>query len=124
MKYNNQVAAISDFVRTLGGGIGISLVTTFLARQVQVQQYNLSAHATRFDSGFRSLVSHAVDSMIHHGSGPVLARQQAYTQVMRTVQAQATTLAFTNTFWLMAIIVFCLAPLPLLLSKPKLGPSA
>ncbi len=46
---NNQVSGLSNFARNLGGSIGTSLLTTFLARQNQIHQVNFAAHTTRGD---------------------------------------------------------------------------
>ena len=61
---NNQVAGLSNFARNMGGSIGTSLLTTFLARQNQTQQVNfrgayepgepkLCANAKRLNREFR-----------------------------------------------------------------------
>ena len=44
---NNQVSGLSNFARNLGGRIGMSLLTTFLARQSPFHQVNFAAHAGR-----------------------------------------------------------------------------
>lgn len=119
MTKNNQISAISNFSRQLGGSVGISLLTTFLARQQQIHQTTLAAHATNYAGPFRELVFGIASAMSRHGSGPVLAMKQAYASVMGMVQVQATALAFVNAFWVVAIIVTCLVPLPFLLKKPK-----
>ena len=49
---NNQVSGLSNFARNLGGSIGTSLLTTFLARQNQVHQVNLAAHTSHGDPNF------------------------------------------------------------------------
>ena len=47
---NNQVSGLSNFARNLGGSIGTSLLTTFLARQNQIHQVNFAAHTGRGDA--------------------------------------------------------------------------
>ncbi len=47
--------------------------------------------------------------------------QKALAVAYRTVQAQASTLSFENSFWVMAIVVACLSPLPFLMRRPKPG---
>jgi len=59
--------------------------------------------------------------MAKSGSGPVLAMQQAYNQVMGVVQQQAALLSYINAFWVVSVIVACLVPLPFLLKQPKPG---
>ena len=118
---SNQVSGISNFIRNLGGSIGISMLTTFLARQSQVHQTNLVAHATAANPQFNSMLNGSAANMAKSGSGPTLALHQAYNQVMGVIQQQATLLSYVNAFWVVSIIVACLVPLPFLLKKPKPG---
>jgi len=118
---SNQVSGISNFIRNLGGSIGISMLTTFLARQNQVHQTNLVAHATAANPQFNNLLNGSAASMAKSGSGPALALQQAYNQVMGVIQQQAALLSYVNAFWVVSVIVACLVPLPFLLKKPKPG---
>jgi DHA2 family multidrug resistance protein len=39
----------------------------------------------------------------------------------QTVQSQAGALSFVNAFWLMSIVVACLAPLPFIMRRPPRG---
>ncbi len=121
LEKNNQVSGISNFIRNLGGSVGISMLTTFLARQSQVHQTDLVAHATSSNPQFMSFLNGSAASMAHSGSGPVLALQQAYRQMMGLIEQQAALLAYVNAFWMVAIIVACLVPLPFFLKKPKPG---
>jgi DHA2 family multidrug resistance protein len=116
---SNQVSGISNFVRNLGGSVGISMLTTFLARQSQVHQTNLVAHAT--NPRFSNMLNGSAATMAKSGSGPVVALQQAYNQVMGVIQQQAALLSWVNAFWVVSVIVACLVPLPFLLKKPKPG---
>ena len=118
---NNQVSGISNFIRNLGGSVGISGLTTFLARQSQVYQTNLVAHATAANPQLQNMLNGSQASNMHAGSGPVLALQQAYGQVMGVIEQQASLLSYVNAFWVVSLIVACLVPLPFLLKKPKHG---
>jgi MFS transporter, DHA2 family, multidrug resistance protein len=118
---NNQVSGISNFMRQLGGSVGISMLTTFLARQSQVHQTNLIAHTTTANPQFNSMLNGSAANMAKSGSGPVLAMQQAYNQIMGVVQQQAALLSYISAFWAVSVIVACLIPLPFLLKKPKPG---
>jgi len=118
---SNQVSGISNFIRNLGGSIGISMLTTFLARQSQMHQTTLVAHATATNPRFMQMLQGSVAHMEKSGSGPALALQQAYNQMMSLIQQQAALLSYVNAFWVAAVIVACLVPLPFLLKKPKPG---
>jgi DHA2 family multidrug resistance protein len=114
---NNQVSGISNFVRNLGGSVGISMLTTFLARQNQVHQTALVANATAANPQFRAMMS----SGGGNGSGAGSATQHAYGQVMGLIQQQAAVLSYVNAFWVVSVVVACLIPLPFLLKRPRAG---
>ena len=54
---NNQVSGISNFVRNLGGAIGVSFLVSFLTRQRQINRANMASHLHHgnffFDRYFR-----------------------------------------------------------------------
>jgi DHA2 family multidrug resistance protein len=118
---NNQISGISNFIRNLGGSVGISMLTTFLARQSQVHQTNLIAHATAANPQLQNMLNGSAASMAQAGSGPALALQQAYGRVMGIIEQQASLLSYVNAFAVVSLIVACLVPLPFLLKKPKQG---
>ena len=118
---SNQVSGISNFIRNLGGSVGISMLTTFLARQSQIHQTNLVAHATSANPPFNQLMQGSAANMAKSGSGPVTAMHQAYSQIMGLIQQQAALLSYVNAFWWASLIVACLIPLPFLLKKPRPG---
>lgn len=97
------------------------MLTTFLARQSQVHQTNLVAQATAANPQFNSMLNGSAATMAKSGSGPVLAMQPAYNQVMGVIQQQAALLSYVNAFWVVSIIVACLVPPPFLLNKPRPG---
>src|SRR3569833_1484408 len=96
MTKNTQISGFSNFIRNLGGSVCISLLTTFLARQSQMHQNNMTWHTTPFDPAYRNMVNGFAAMMRANGSGPALAMQQAYSQVAGLIQQQAMTLAYKN----------------------------
>ena len=112
---NNQVSGISNFVRNLGGSVGISMLTTFIARQSQVHQSNLVANATSANPQFRAMMNGA------GGSGTNSAMQHSYNQIMGLIQQQATLLSYVNAFWIVSVLVACLIPLPFIMRRPRVG---
>lgn len=108
---NNQVSGISNFSRNLGGAIGVSILTTFIARHQQISRSDLTSNLNQgnvfFKNYFAALTSQA------HGVTPALARLD------QLVRQQANTLAFVNAFWVMGVAVACLVPLPFLMKRPS-----
>ena len=118
---NNQVSGMSNFARNLGGGIGTSLLGVFLARQNQMHQVTFAAHTSHGDPNFEQWLAGLKGAFIAQGYDVVTAAQKALALAYSTVQAQATALSFKNSFWIMAIIVACLSPLPFIMRRPKPG---
>jgi len=118
---NNQVSGLSNFARNLGGSIGTSLLSTFLARQNQVHQVNFAAHTSHGDPNFERWIGGMKALFISQGYDAVTATHKALALAYGTVQAQASTMSFENSFWIMALVVACLVPLPMLMRRPKPG---
>ena len=115
---NNQVSGMSNFARNMGGAIGTSLLSTFLARQNQTHQRNFANHTTHASTNFEQFVSGLKSLFISQGFDAVTAGKKALAMAYQTVQAQSSALSFENTFWVMSAIVFCLVPLPFIMRRP------
>ncbi len=116
---NNQVSGMSSFARNLGGSIGTSLLATFLTRQNQMHQVALVAHATHSNMNFEHFLSGLKAMFISQGYDAATATTKAMAMAYQTVQLQANTLSFVNSFYVMSIIVVCLAPLPFVMRRPQ-----
>jgi MFS transporter, DHA2 family, multidrug resistance protein len=117
---NNQVSGMASFARNLGGSIGTSLLGTFLTRQNQTHQQALVAHATHSSMNFEHFLRGLKAMFISQGYDAATATSKALAMAYRTVQLQAGTLSFENSFYVMSLIVLCLAPLPFVMRRPKL----
>ena len=118
---NNQVSGMSNFARNIGGAIGTSLLTTFLARQNQTHQRNFATHTNHANSNFQQMLDGFRSVFMSQGFDPATATTKALAQAYRVVQAQASALSFESSFWIMSAIVFCLVPLPFIMRRPKAG---
>jgi MFS transporter, DHA2 family, multidrug resistance protein len=79
------------------------MVTTLIARRAQVHQLYLAAHTT---AGRPIFVDAAKDLAAHLavvGLDATRAASQAYARLYRVLIGQATTLAYIDTFWVLAI---------------------
>jgi DHA2 family multidrug resistance protein len=115
---NNQVSGMSTFARNIGGSIGTSLLGTFLARQNQTHQLSLVAHATQGNLNFEQMLNAFKAMFISQGFDAATAATKALAMAYRTIQVQASTLSFVNSFWIMSLIVGCVAPLPFIMRRP------
>jgi DHA2 family multidrug resistance protein len=118
---NNQVSGISNFARNLGGSVGTSLLSTFLVRQNQMHQRNLAAHTSPGDPNFGQWLAGLKGVFLAQGYDAATAAQKALALAYGTLQAQANALSFKNSFWMMAILIACLSPLPFIMRRPKQG---
>jgi DHA2 family multidrug resistance protein len=115
----NQVSGISNFLRNLGGGIGVSLLNNFIARQDQIHRNTLTAHTNHANPFFERQLQGMTQSFIAAGSGPVEASHRALAQVSAQVDLQSNVLSFANSFWILGFLVLFLVPLPFLMRRPS-----
>jgi DHA2 family multidrug resistance protein len=101
---NNQVSGMNAFIRNIGGSIGIAVISTFLTRLAQVHQNYMVAHAHPGNPAYDAMMK----------GGPT---REAYARVARTIQAQATNLAYVDIVSIMAIVITCLIPLVFLMRR-------
>jgi DHA2 family multidrug resistance protein len=105
----NQVSALINLFRNLGGSVGISALSTLLARRGQAHQTYLSAHSN--SAAFDSALGTAKAMLVRAGSSIPDAALQANGQLYRTLGQQAIALAYVDAIRIFA--VGCLVALPL-----------
>jgi len=112
LEKSNNVAGLVNFMRNIGSSVGTSMVTTILARRAQFHQSVLSYHATNYDPAFRNQLNGLSRQLVHAGASVPDARVQAYGRIYQSLLVQAQTLAYIDTFMVLAIaagIMFLLA---------------
>jgi MFS transporter, DHA2 family, multidrug resistance protein len=110
-----------NLARNIGGSVGISVVTTLLARRTQFHQVRLSENLSAANPQFQSALHGITSTFSGGGSGPGTALQQAYALMQANVIRQATMLAYIDNFWLLGVVIFCLIPCVFLIRKAKPG---
>jgi DHA2 family multidrug resistance protein len=100
---SNDISGLVSFMRNIGSSIGTSMVTTLLARHAQFHQVHLVAHTEPAEPAFTRMVAELTARLTASGVEVTQASQQAYGLVYRSVIAQATTLAYVDTFRLLAV---------------------
>jgi MFS transporter, DHA2 family, multidrug resistance protein len=99
---SNSVAGILNFMRNIGSSIGTSMVTTLIARRAQVHQAYLTTHVTPGHPTFLASVNALARHLVASGMDSTLAFRQAFGRTYRATIAQATTLAYIDTFSILA----------------------
>jgi DHA2 family multidrug resistance protein len=108
---NNAVAGIVNFMRNMGSSVGTSLVTTLIARRSQFHQARLVEYARPDNPNFQNSANGLAQRFAHLGLGMNEAHNRAYAQIYQSLQAQAASLAYIDTFMVLAVgaaIMFCL----------------
>jgi DHA2 family multidrug resistance protein len=118
---SNQVSGLSNFARNIGGSIGTSLLSTFIARQNQTHQQAFASHTTHGAGNFQHLLTSLTTMFVSQGYDAVTAMKKAMAMAYQMVQAQASALSFKNSFWVMSVIVLCLTPLPFVMRRARPG---
>jgi DHA2 family multidrug resistance protein len=118
---NNQVSALTNLMRNIGGGVGISIAQTLLVRRAQHHQVHLVSHVTAYSPALRRMLGGLTQALSHHGAATAAATRRAYAIVYGMVMQQATTMAFIDILWLMSIVCALLIPLAFLMQRPKPG---
>jgi DHA2 family multidrug resistance protein len=117
-KYN-EVSGLTALMRNLGGSVGISLVTTLLARFSQKHQAMLTAHTAAGNPPFESLRNGLAGAWMHRSGAMPDAVEHAGAQIYGMAQLQARLLAYVDVIWCMVAITAILVPLPFLMRRPK-----
>jgi len=117
---NNQISSMINFVRNIGGSIGIAVIGTLVARGTQRRQNYMTAHLQPGNPRFQQMVDGLTAKLHGQGMSAADATHQAYGRIEFMMQQQASALAFTDVVALLAAMVACLIPLAFVMKKmPK-----
>jgi len=115
---NNQVSSMINFVRNIGGSVGIALVGNYVTSTTQVRQNYLSANMRDTKPNFQQAVGGISAALRSHGLGTGQALHQAYARVELMMQQQAASLAYKDAVSSLAILVALLIPLTFIMKRP------
>jgi MFS transporter, DHA2 family, multidrug resistance protein len=113
-----QATGIYNLMRNIGAGIGISLMTTFLARSTQAHQAALVTHLTPYDPRYQQWLQTARSALAARGN-PFTASAQAMALLYGVLTRQATLLAFLDNFRLISVAGIVCVPLVLLFRRSR-----
>ena len=119
----NNVAGLVNFMRNIGSSVGTSMVTTLLARRAQFQQSTLAYHTTNYVPAFRNQVQGLSARLIQAGASAPDAHAQAFGRAYRSLLVQSQTLAYVDTFMVLAVAASIMFLLSFIIRKndPKTG---
>jgi MFS transporter, DHA2 family, multidrug resistance protein len=114
---NDDVSALVNFSRNIGGSFGIALMSTLVTRRAQFHQSYLAIHVTSYDSRAAAVAAGLSSFLNRAGVGAPDSLGKAYARLYQGVQAQAFTMAYIDAFWAMAAICGCMVPLVILMKR-------
>jgi DHA2 family multidrug resistance protein len=109
---SNDAAGMINFMRNIGSSVGTSMVTTIIARRAQFHQSMLVYHVTGYDPALQSQVGGLTRQLVSSGVSAADAQGKAYGLIYQSLDAQSQTLAYLDTFMILAVgagIMFLLA---------------
>jgi len=118
---NNSVAGLINFMRNMGSSVGTSMVSTMIARRSQFHQQILVDYVREGNFNFGNTLTGLSAKLNHGGLGTHDAQAQAYARIYNAVQAQAGTLAYMDTFMVLAVISATMFVLSFILKKNDPG---
>jgi MFS transporter, DHA2 family, multidrug resistance protein len=112
-----------NVVRNLGGGIGVAIMATMLARRGQQHQSAMVSHVSVFDpetsERLRALTAHFASQ----GADAFTAQRRAVGVLYHEVTQQAQLLAVADVFWVLFLLFSAAVLLLPLLQRVHMGPS-
>ena len=116
-----NVAGIVNFMRNIGSSVGTSMVTTLIARRSQVHQEYLVQHVTRGGPPFLNESAALAGRLNASGVQAEFALRKSYGLLYQSTIAQATTLAYIDTFLVLAACSAIMFVLSFALKKNQPG---
>jgi DHA2 family multidrug resistance protein len=117
MRELGHASGLFNFLRTMGGSLGIAAVVTLLARGGQAHQARLAAHVSLYEPQVWDRYQTLVGMFVARGADPATAEQQAWAYLYEMVQRQALFLSFVDNFWRLAWIFVAVVPFVLFLGR-------
>src|SRR6266404_7746424 len=94
---NNAASGLINLSRNIGASVGISFVTTMLARRAQFHQPALASHANVFNPQFNAAVQGTAQAF--GAAGPVAAQNAAYGTLYGAILREGNMIAYLDNFW-------------------------
>jgi DHA2 family multidrug resistance protein len=122
---SNQVSALTNLMRNIGGSVGISAVTTLIAQRQQTHQLYLVRTTFQYNPRFQQLLTQLTHRLSSR-TDSTNATRQAYGRIYGVIQQQAMALAYIDAFLVMGSL--CAGAILLLFfakkAKPGQAPAA
>ena len=121
-RYIGNAAGLYNLMLNIGGGSGIALVTTFIARKTQEHQDLMVGSLSPTNPAFVHTLDAAKNALARQ-TDPVTALHQSYAMISTTLESQAHLWAFIDNFRMFSLLAFSGIPLIWLFRRVKRAPA-
>jgi DHA2 family multidrug resistance protein len=113
--------SLFSVMRNIGSSMGISFVTTWVARRSQFHQSILAAHVTPYDLPSQDFLGQVRGLLFHHGFDWSTAGHGGLGVLYGMLQQQAALISFVEVFRIMGFLFLATVPLVLLMKRATRG---
>ncbi len=106
-----------SLLRNEGGSVGTSLSQTIQERRDQFHSLRLGEWLDPFNAAARSFLGEASSRFLHESGDPVGSQQLALRSLAKLREQQASSLAYFDVFWVLAVVMVLLALVVLLMKR-------
>ncbi len=110
-----EATSMYNLLRNLGGSVGIAMTTTLLSRRAQLHQTRLVEHLSPYDPSYTIAHDKLAAVLNSQGLPPAGADGMLYRELVR----QSTTMAFTDAFLMICLLILSVIPLVFLMKWDK-----
>jgi MFS transporter, DHA2 family, multidrug resistance protein len=110
--------SLYSVMRNIGSSIGISFVTTAVARRSQFHQNVLSSHMSAANAAGQNMLAEMTRYIEQRGFDPVTSAHKAHGLMYQMLQQQASLLSYVDVFHVMGILFLAVIPLILVMRRP------
>ncbi|MDA8099580.1 MAG: MDR family MFS transporter [Nitrospiraceae bacterium] len=117
-EHMTEATSLYNLLRNLGGSVGIAFTTTILSRRAQFHQTRLVEHLSPLDPGYQ-MAREKITAMLQSKGLPAAGADGVlYRELIR----QSTTMAFTDAFLIICVLILCVLPLVFIMQRSE-GPA-
>lgn len=120
-RLNGDATALFSMFRNVFGSIGISLSSAMITERTQTHQAGLSKWATPFHQPFNALIATYERALVAMGHASAAAHDVAVGMVYQAYRRQAQVLGYSDVFFYVALVSFCVVPVCFLMTNTTAG---
>jgi DHA2 family multidrug resistance protein len=117
----SYATSLYNTMRNIGNSVGVSFVTTWVARRSQYHQSVLSADISSSSLVDQQRLAGFASFLQQRGLDPSTAGRRAGGHIYLLLQQQASLLSYADSFYLMGMLFLAVIPVVFLLRKPNLS---